>query len=221
MSLAKPKAILFDWDNTLVDTWPLIHHAFNVVQREFSQPLWSLAEVKTNATHSMRDAFPKLFGAQAGRASIVYQEAYRAIHLQKLQPITGAKKTLDIIAAQSDIYCALVSNKRGESLREEVTHLGWDAYFSKVIGSGDAARDKPNPDTALLALEGSPLAAGDVVWFIGDTVVDLQCAAHLGAKAVLYGNAASENQQHAGAHFDVQVHDHTALQRLLSDSGIA
>jgi phosphoglycolate phosphatase len=27
--LSIPRAILFDWDNTLVDTWPLIHTAMN------------------------------------------------------------------------------------------------------------------------------------------------------------------------------------------------
>ena len=28
-NLKKPKAIVFDWDNTLVDTWPIIHMAIN------------------------------------------------------------------------------------------------------------------------------------------------------------------------------------------------
>ena len=27
LKLPKPKAVIFDWDNTLVDTWPLIHQA--------------------------------------------------------------------------------------------------------------------------------------------------------------------------------------------------
>ena len=27
MTLPAPKAILFDWDNTLVDSWTVIHHA--------------------------------------------------------------------------------------------------------------------------------------------------------------------------------------------------
>jgi phosphoglycolate phosphatase len=27
--LKKPKAIIFDWDNTLVDTWPLIQTAID------------------------------------------------------------------------------------------------------------------------------------------------------------------------------------------------
>ena len=29
LQLPKPKAVIFDWDNTLVDTWPLIHEAID------------------------------------------------------------------------------------------------------------------------------------------------------------------------------------------------
>ena len=29
--LKRPRAILFDWDNTLVDSWATIHEALNVV----------------------------------------------------------------------------------------------------------------------------------------------------------------------------------------------
>ena len=61
-SLKKPSAILFDWDNTLVNTWPLIHKAINVTFQEYGLEPWSLEKVKENAHESSREAFPKLFG---------------------------------------------------------------------------------------------------------------------------------------------------------------
>ena len=54
----------------------------------------------------------------------------------------------------------VVSNKDGEFVREEVRHLGWAPLLPVVIGAGDAAADKPDPDPILLALERMACRAG-------------------------------------------------------------
>lgn len=41
-----PKAVIFDWDNTLVDSWFLLHQAWNVTLKKMNFPEWSLSEVK-------------------------------------------------------------------------------------------------------------------------------------------------------------------------------
>jgi phosphoglycolate phosphatase len=41
MKLTKPKAILFDWDNTLADTWPTIHQAMSETFAAMGQEPWS------------------------------------------------------------------------------------------------------------------------------------------------------------------------------------
>jgi phosphoglycolate phosphatase len=38
-ALALPKAVIFDWDNTLVDSWPVIHHALNETLEAYGKPL--------------------------------------------------------------------------------------------------------------------------------------------------------------------------------------
>ena len=57
-----PRAFLFDWDNTLVDSWPIIHDALNVTLTAFGKEPWSLDETRSRVRKSMRDSFPKLFG---------------------------------------------------------------------------------------------------------------------------------------------------------------
>ena len=47
--------------------------------------------------------------------------------------------------------------------------------FHCIAGATDAARDKPARDPADLALAGSDHEPGDTVWFVGDSLVDLQC----------------------------------------------
>ncbi len=79
----------------------------------------------------------------------------------------------------------MVCNKTGEYLRREVAHLGWDRYFRQVVGANDCARDKPAPDPVYRALEGSGIAAGPEVWFVGDTATDIECARNAGCVPVL------------------------------------
>ena len=213
-ALPKPHAILFDWDNTLVDTWPLIHEALNRTLRYMEHPEWTLEKVKLNVKKSMRDSFPELFGAQWERAASHYQEAYRALHLTQLTPLADAARSLKTIG--KDVFTAVVSNKKGPTLREEVTHIGWDSHFDAAVGAGDAARDKPHPDPAELALQSYRGPLGPSVWFVGDTRVDLECAAAIGATAILFGPHQTRNNVFEDHPFAAHVKDHAQLIALLT-----
>ena len=74
--LPRPRAILFDWDNTLVDTWPLIHAALNQTLRHMQHPEWSLEKVRANVKKSMRESFPEMFGDRWEVAAKHYQDSY-------------------------------------------------------------------------------------------------------------------------------------------------
>ena len=79
----------------------------------------------------------------------------------------------------------MVSNKRGDLLRREAARLGWDGYFKRLVGANDAARDKPAVDAVEMALGDSGLAPGPEIWFVGDTDIDMVCAANAGCLPVL------------------------------------
>lgn len=182
--LAAPSAILFDWDNTLIDSWPAIIHAMNSALVAMGHAPWTEAECHARIGRSMREAFPELFGERWHDARKVFQESFAAIHLEQLAALPGAEAMLADLSARG-IYLGVVSNKNGAFLRTESAALGWDRYFGRLVGAGDAARDKPAPDPVHLALEGSGLSAGENVWFVGDTLVDMQCGTDSGCPAVL------------------------------------
>lgn len=222
MKLPHPKAIIFDWDNTLVDTWPVIHAAMVETFHHMGQEPWTLEQTKERVKKSMRDAFPALFGERWEEAGKVYQQHYLSTHLQKLVPLPGAAELLQAIKEQG-IYTVVVSNKKGPTLRKEVHNMGWDAYFNKVVGSDDAARDKPHVDPVHMAFEKSGLVPGMDVWFIGDSDVDLECAMNAGCIAVLYGEAARDHPEYSQTHFQgfpyhAHVHDHAQAVALLKSS---
>jgi len=191
--LARPQAILFDWDNTLVDSWATIHEALNLVMTAMEKPLWSLRETKERVRLSLRESFPLHFGDRWEEARQIYLDFFRAIHLDRLSPLPGRLELLRGLAADG-IFLGVVSNKTGTLLRCEAERIGWSELFGSIVGAGDAALDKPDPAPVTLALHRSGVEAGEAVWFVGDTGVDMECAYNSGCIPVLLGDGATEEE---------------------------
>lgn len=218
MILPKPHAVLFDWDNTLVDTWPTIHAALNMTLDHMKHPQWSLEKVKTNVKRSMRESFPELFAERWEEAAQHYQQSYRSIHLGHLQPLPGAEDTLRMLKRNGP-FLGIVTNKKSDTLKLELDHLGWREYFDVLVGAGDAARDKPSCDPAILALQHYSGARGEQVWFVGDTAVDLECATAIDATAILFGDHIPQGMMHDGHPFVAHARTHAELQEMITAAG--
>ncbi len=185
--VSKPKAILFDWDNTLVDSWPTIHHAMAVTFETMGHKPWTLEETKVKVHRSMRDAFPDIFGDKWPSAAELYQKIYRSVHLERLVSMPEAENMLNALHKITDIYVGVVSNKSSGNLQKEVSHINWNVFFKTVVGATDAPEDKPSAAPVHLALSGSSLKPNEDIWFVGDSVTDMECAHNSGCLPVFFG----------------------------------
>lgn len=199
MSLVTPHTVLFDWDNTLVDTWPIIHQALKDTFEPYGMQPWSMQQVKAHVARSMREAFPDIFGEKAEEAGELYISAYRKYQFEWLTPLAGALDSLRALQ-HTHLKLGVVSNKRSEFLAKEIEHLGWEEYFDVVIGAGDAEHDKPHAAPALLALMKLHITPDKGVWFIGDSNADLECAHNAAITPVLFGELI-ESEHDAATHF--------------------
>jgi phosphoglycolate phosphatase len=191
--VSRPRAILFDWDNTLIDSWTTIHEALNTVMAAMGKPLWSLGETKERVRLSLRESFPRHFGERWEEARQLYLDTFGAVHLERLTALPGRGELLQGLA-KDGIFLGVVSNKTGSLLRREMDHIGWSALFGSAVGAGDASADKPDAAPVLLALESSGIGPGETVWLVGDTGVDMQCARNSGCVPVLLGSGMSEEE---------------------------
>ncbi|CAK0746428.1 phosphoglycolate phosphatase [Azospirillaceae bacterium] len=183
-----PRAIIYDWDNTLVDTWPTIHAALAETQQIMGMTPWSLEQTRRRVRRALRESFPQEFGARWEEARDIYYKAFAARHLETLKPLDGAASLLAFFAARG-VFQAIVSNKSSRFLHAEVESLGWRGFFGRLVGAGDAVIDKPDPAPVVMALEGAGIAPGDDdVWFVGDADVDMECAHRTGCVPVLIGD---------------------------------
>ena len=179
-----PRAIIFDWDNTLVDSWRCIQAAMNVTLAAMGHAEWGLEETKARVALSLRDLFPTLFGERWGEAREVFYRTFAAIHLDYLQPLPGVPAMLEALR-RLGVHLAVVSNKNGGFLRQEAQHLGWNSHFDRLVGATDAAADKPSAAPVLLALQAIGVPPGETVWLVGDQPVDVECAMNSGCAPVL------------------------------------
>ncbi|KIE05410.1 HAD-superfamily hydrolase [Candidatus Jidaibacter acanthamoeba] len=186
MNLIKPKAIIFDWDNTLVDTWDIIHAALGCTFIEFGKTPFTLEESKIYVHKSMKDSFPSIFGDAWQDAAKRFYVHYLDNHLTHLKSLDNTIDTLNILR-ENNIKMSVLSNKRGDILRKEVEHFGWTEYFVKVMGSLDAAEDKPSAVPAFEIMKCMEIDSPQDVWFIGDSIADMECAVNAGCVPIFYG----------------------------------
>ncbi len=184
-----PTAILFDWDNTLIDGWAAIEAGLNAAFAAFGKPAWTREQVLGNVRKSLRDSFPEHFGHEWERARDIFYEAVHATHLDVIRPLPASLPMLDSLA---HLPLGVVSNKQGPLLRKEAAHLGWADRFRVLVGAGDAVADKPSGAPLHLALGRMGLRAGPHIWYVGDTAIDMQAARAAGCRAVLLGDAAHD-----------------------------
>lgn len=179
----KFEAVFFDWDNTLVDTWPILLKATNTVLQHFALPSITLEEVKIRSLLSTRESFPERFGDRWQEAQEIF---YKAIHDNRddLKIYDGVIKSIQQLKAK-DYKIAIISNKKSEMLREEIKQFNVPSDF--VLGSGDTPYDKPNPEMGFIALKYFNLSPQDAV-YIGDSITDWKFANNLNMPAIAIGN---------------------------------
>jgi phosphoglycolate phosphatase len=204
-----PKAILFDWDNTLVETWATVFEAMNTALKAVNRPIITIEEFWSRPHRSMRDTAFELFGEQAELGERIYYEAFSKFHLETIRILEGAESLLADLKKRR-IYSGIVSNKDGHHLRKEVTHLGWDPHFHQIIGARDTKEDKPSSIPVLAALQGSTIVPSHDVWFVGDSIVDVYCARASGCVPIVVGDGEASQQDDI-----IHVKDCSGLMNLL------
>ena len=163
------KIILWDWDNTLADTFGAILVAQNVMRRAYGLSDWSEAEAKIAMNTSGRNLITNLFGAEnALEARKIFLDAY-AKSACEIKLKDGAQEIVEW-SKNNGFINILASNKSGSVLRNEVNILGLTECFEKVVGAEDFEKDKPSKEFTDFAIEGY---VPDEIYSIGDGKSDI------------------------------------------------
>lgn len=171
----KFKHIVFDWDGTLADTYPVISNAYeHTFQSLRLQPLPYLEIKKITSTLPNKDILGHIFSTHKEEAKKIYYDYISQHHLDHLSPMPFAKDLLTF-CKQNNLKSYLLSNKRRPFLLEEISFLKFDSFFENIVAAGDTTEDKPSPKASHFIFNNT-LPSADSILVIGDGEADYKVA---------------------------------------------
>lgn len=175
------RGIVFDFDGTLVDSYPLIEAAFAHVMR----------------THKLDAQSRELFQRSRG---LPLPEQMKLIAPEMWQDLVDTYRSVDATLGHAQVFrgipslllklhragapMGVVSCKRRALVEAELEAAGLRKYFDVVIGFEDVTPPKPAPDPLNAAIARLNLKKINTV-YVGDSMVDLETGRAARVKTVL------------------------------------
>lgn len=171
-----PKAALFDWDGTLVDTTQMVVDSHNHVRTVYGLPGITAEDIFGRASKSARESYPDIYGDDAPAALETLYKFVGENHLSYLRPLPDAEALLRVLFDKG-IPIGIVSNKRHCTLAREIQEIGWSDMIAAYMGAGEAPEDKPSALPLQMVMKQiDPALTNTDVLYVGDTETDLICA---------------------------------------------
>lgn len=182
MASPKYRAVVFDQDGTLINTFVPALHAYSVA---VGRPI-TLAELEPVAhLGAARNLVSALRGKEATDAQDdIFHDAL-AEAVARIEPYPGIVDLLMTLRA-AGIGTAVATNSDARSAAVVLGAHGLDTLMDTVVTVDQVSGPKPDPGSILLAIERLGVPADQVV-FVGDSPADMIAARAAGTLAVAAG----------------------------------
>lgn len=180
------QAVIFDLDGTLLNTLGDLTAAVNHALSACGLPCRTEGEVRSFLGDGVKELIARSCPADADATTTAavlqaYLAYYAAHNMDLTAPYEGVLDLLDALR-RLDIRVAVVSNKHDHGVQALCAHY-FDGYLDLAVGGSDARPLKPAPDGLLYAMAQLGVTA-DEVWYVGDSVQDVETAHAAGVRCV-------------------------------------
>ena len=169
------RAVLFDFDGTLADSYDAITASVNHVLAYRHKPALSAAVVRTKVGFGldqlMADLIPDSDPAENAK---IYREHHPSVMFSHTRLLPGAMALLQMLF-DNGIPTGICSNKPVAITTALTESLGIASLVEVVLGPEDVVEPKPHPDMLIEAIERLGISRRESL-YIGDMTVDLQTA---------------------------------------------
>jgi len=178
--LKKYKAVIFDWDGTLMNSEARIVDAIQIAAKETGLPVLSYDESKQIIGLSLENAILGLYPGLEQSQVVAMSEAYTQCFLEEsnvdMVPFDGAEALL-LNLKQQGLKVAIATGKSRKGLNAVLAETGFGVYFDMTRTPVESA-SKPDPLMLTQILEEFGLSVSDAV-MIGDTTFDMEMAQNI------------------------------------------
>jgi phosphoglycolate phosphatase len=214
------RAVLFDLDGTLIDSYPAITASVNHVRGLHGLPPLSEAEVRRHVGRGPDHLMRATVGSKDVAGDVAaYKAHHPSVFKEGTRLLPGAAEALTFLTSQG-LRLAVCSNKPVSFTHELLRLLGVADRFTVVLGPEDVARPKPAPDMLLTAL--ARLGVGpEQALYVGDMTVDVETARAAGVTVWVVPTGSDEVDALIQAEPDRLLRDLHELTVLLGSKGEA
>lgn len=173
------RAILFDWDGTLLNSYAADVRAYLSMFRVFNIA-WTEREVAAHYSPNWLRVYraarlPRSKWLEADRR---WAQAYK---LEKPPLLPGARRIVHKLSAKFEL--GIVSSGNRARVRRQLREFSLADCFSACVCSEDAPKKKPHPAPLQLALKRMRLKPENCV-YVGDTAEDIEMSRSAGVRAI-------------------------------------
>lgn len=177
------KAIITDFDGTLVDTFEANLAAYRKVLGDFGV---DLSREKYRKCFGLRfDAFMAALGINDEQTREKIKDAKTALYPSFFEKLIPNKALINFLESlkNSGVKIAIASTARKENLMNVLSYLGLADSFDLILAGVNVSKGKPDPEIYNLTMERLGVSPEDVLIF-EDSDVGLQAAEASGAKYI-------------------------------------
>ncbi len=187
------RAVLFDFDGTLADSYPAITASVNHVRAAHQLPPLTEEEVRRHVGHGPEYLLEHLVGGADVQENLAL---YRAHHPSVLrtgtQLLPGVGDALKGLK-KSGLLLGICSNKPRLFTAQLVEYLGLRELIDVIVGPEDVRQIKPAPDMIFVALQRLTVRP-DQALYVGDMVVDFQTGQAAGVRVWLVATGSNTRE---------------------------
>lgn len=179
------KAVIFDWDGTVVDSIEHIADCLLYSATSIGFPALDRAAYRNivglGLMEALRQLYPGLNAGDTARMRDAYSSRFMATSANNQHIFPGMTEILQDLHA-CDRRCAVATGKSRQGLNKALESSKLGAWFH-ITRCADETRSKPDPRMLIEILEHFGLTPADAI-MVGDTSYDLQMAQAIGMPSI-------------------------------------
>jgi pyrophosphatase PpaX len=176
------KAIIFDSDGTLLNSFELIVAAYTHVAQQHGLRPPTAAEVRAQLGKSLPDIYRSFYPDADIDKLLQTNSAFIAEHAGESAAFEGLQDLLEDLK-ELGLQLAILTGGN-HKIAAMLEHHGIAEYFASVVHCERVEKPKPDPEGFLLAAKECGVEPGEAI-MVGDTVQDLMTGKNAGAAATI------------------------------------
>ena len=210
------RAVLFDLDGTLVDSYAALADAVNFARRSHGHDDLPEGRIKEFVGDGLEKLLERAFATSEVPHGAVeaFESRYEEICCLESRVLDDVHDTLAQLAALG-LQMAVCTNKPTGFSTKILDHLQLAQFFRAIVGPDAAGARKPDAQHVLYALDATRCEKRDAL-FVGDMPIDVRAARNSGIDVAVVATGSSTIDELRGSRPDHVLNRFSDLVRVVS-----